>query len=105
MAHNETYDLLLSSDSSAPEILYKLAEAHLIMNDHQQAQTLLLSVLEEQPDNIEARYLLAQSYYDSSQINYSLREIDLLLRLDHNNAQAKILKNTITFSQVQEVNP
>ena len=95
----ETYNRLLTIDPDDYDASKKLAETYVSIGENKSAQDLLVNILEKQSDNVDTRYLLAQSYYNSDQYTDSLNELESLLRLEKNYPQAVKLKNSI-FSKL-----
>lgn len=91
----KTYKKLIKLADDDYATIEKLAETYISLDRIIPAQQMLLTLLDEQSHNITARYLLADSYYQSNEFNLSLNEIKKILRLDNNNLQAKRLKQSI----------
>ena len=89
------YNKLLSINSSDYTTLLELSKSLIIIKKDAAAIKFLIQLLEEQSTNLEARYLLAQSYYNLNKFTEGLNELENLLKLDQNNHQAITLKNII----------
>jgi len=63
-------------------------------NHYQQSITTLESAVETWSNDISLRLLLADSYQKNSQLNKSIHQLNLVLKLDKNNAEAKSILST-----------
>lgn len=96
------YKRLLDINNNDFLVMYNYARTLMKIENHNAAQEVLKTALEVQPSSIDTRFLLAQSYNQSHHYTMSLKEIDNLLRLDHNNPQALSLKEAIIAKQNKE---
>jgi len=86
-------------------LIYKQAELLNQLNNHEAAQKSLITALEIKPDFIDARYLLAISYYQSQAYQLGLQEIENILQLAPGNVRALSLKESILLKINTGISP
>jgi len=77
------------------DIQYQLAKAYMLSGNSSDASSMLVKLLSEQSHNIEARFFLAQIYFNDGLFTKSTLELEQLLKLDRKHAKALALKERI----------
>ena len=91
----KTLEQVLALQPSDIATLKKLSELLIDRSRYKLAQSYLTTLLTEQSDSVDARYLLAYSYFKDKKIAQALTELDNVLKLNHQHQLAKELKRTI----------
>jgi len=88
----EQYQIAIITESDNLNVKFKLASILVTQKLYNQANVLLTELLTQKSNHLAARILLAQSKFFNSEIQQSLKEINLALKLEPENLVATNLK-------------
>ena len=88
----EQYQIAIITESDNLNVKFKLASILVTQKLYNQANVLLTDLLTQKSNHLAARILLAQSKFFNSEIQQSLKEINLALKLEPENLVATNLK-------------
>jgi len=88
----KTFEKILALQPSDTSTLRQLSELLIDRNRYKSAQNYLTKLLIERSDSVDARYLLAYSFYKNKQLTQALNELDNVLKLNKQHQLAKELK-------------
>lgn len=83
------YEAALELSSRKPELMMKIVECHMKLEDSETAIRLLKELLEEYPEFSGARNRLGKAYYELGRVPEAIEAWEEVLRYDEDNADAK----------------
>ncbi len=90
---------VIRTEPAYPMVHYFMGLSHLLNKDLQQAKASFSKAIEQNPQDIPARLVLAELYFQSRAYDLATTEVDVVLRQVPNNVQAHLLRGNLSFLQ------
>ncbi len=95
----QTYKYLVEIQENSPESRLELAEFYSGADRKDEAIAVLKQILADAPEYVRARYRLGQIYLDRKDINGVNEQLDALMRINDDDAQALMLRSRLRIQE------